>query len=116
MTTKHTLHTDAGHGWLAVPRAELASLGLLHQISHYSYQRGATVYLEEDCDLSLYVQTIEAKGGKFECTSAPQANYSRIRGYDSFRAAPSEIAQFPTCPSSHAQCRLPSTSKTERTS
>ena len=41
-------YTDPGHGWFAVKRAELAQLGILGQVSHYSYQRGRTVYLEED--------------------------------------------------------------------
>lgn len=47
-------HTDGGHGWVAVKRSELVALGILDKITHFSYQRGDTVYLEEDCDLSTF--------------------------------------------------------------
>lgn len=59
--TVYTFHQDPGHGWLEVPRAELQALGIAHRISGYSYQSrdGATVYLEEDCDLSTFAR---AKG------------------------------------------------------
>lgn len=58
---------DPGHGWLRVPRTELTELGILDKISSYSYQTddGKFVFLEEDCDLTLYV---EAKG----CTHVSQ--------------------------------------------
>ena len=44
-------HMDAGHGWLAVKRKALEDADLLNQVSDYSYQRGETVYLEEDSDM-----------------------------------------------------------------
>jgi hypothetical protein len=50
---------DAGHGWLQVSHKELAELGLTDKISPYSYRDRKFAYLEEDCDLSLFV---EAKG------------------------------------------------------
>jgi hypothetical protein len=31
---------DPGHGWLKVPKALLAQLGIADKISPYSYQRG----------------------------------------------------------------------------
>ena len=53
-------HTDPGHGWLAVPDVELALLGLSGSISGYSYQRGAVVYLEEDCDMTKFLEEDDA--------------------------------------------------------
>lgn len=55
----YTFHQDPGHGWLEVPRAELQALGIAHRISGYSYESrdGATVYLEEDCDLSTFAHS-----------------------------------------------------------
>lgn len=47
-------HTDSQHGWLAVKRSILADLGILGEISRCSYQRGKTVYLEQDCDLTKF--------------------------------------------------------------
>jgi hypothetical protein len=91
---KHTFYSDPGHGWLAVPRQELIDLGILHKITDYSYQRGATVYLEEDCDMSTYVGAIQATGQNLQYKSAPQCNgYSRIRGYYSLAMSPWEFQQ-----------------------
>ena len=56
-------HTDPGHGWLAVPDVELALLGLSGSISGYSYQRGSVVYLEEDCDMSKFLEAKLALAG-----------------------------------------------------
>ena len=51
----YIFHVDAGHGWMAVKRAELKRLGILDKITPYSYQRGGTVYLEEDCDAATFM-------------------------------------------------------------
>ena len=59
---KLTYHTDPGHGWLAVPRALLADLNLLDKVTTYSYQRGGTVYLEEDCDASVLCAALKERG------------------------------------------------------
>ena len=56
---KYTFFADAGHGWLRVKRSEVESLGLTLAISHCSYQRGDWVYLEEDSDLTRF---LNAKG------------------------------------------------------
>ena len=81
---------DPGHGWLAVKRKELAALGLLDKISIYSYQRGATVYLEEDCDMSTFYK---AKTW-CDCThwlTKTTDRLSHIRGYDHFQITEEEI-------------------------
>lgn len=59
----YVFHSDSGHGWLAVKRKELEDLNILDKISSCSYQSetGKTVYLEEDCDGSLFVTTYEKK-------------------------------------------------------
>jgi hypothetical protein len=51
----YVLHTDPGHGWLAVKRRELAELGIAKEITQYSYQKGNTVYLEEDLDMQNFL-------------------------------------------------------------
>lgn len=65
----YKFYSDAGHGWLAVKRQELIDLGIYHRITSYSYQRGNTVYLEEDCDLSLFVETKKRLGYTFKVSS-----------------------------------------------
>jgi len=54
---------DAGHEWLAVRKSELEQLGIAHQISAYSYQKGSTAYLEGDCDAALFFDAYKAKHG-----------------------------------------------------
>jgi hypothetical protein len=49
------MHTDPGHGWLEVSLTAIESLGLIDHISSFSYIKGTKAYLEEDCDLSRFV-------------------------------------------------------------
>lgn len=78
-------YSDPGHGWGAVKRKLLDDMGVSPHISTYSYQRGATVYLEEDCDLSLLVRTLKAKGVTIRYIEKSSNNRSPIRTYDYFR-------------------------------
>lgn len=95
---KFHFYQDPEHGWLKVPRRLLSDMNLLKKISSCSYQRKAFVYLEEDCDMTLFETTYKdsrdpTKGkpdhvfrAKSEldyivhCTN----NQSRIRSYASF--------------------------------
>ena len=54
---------DAGHAWLAVKVKELEELNIADKITDFSYIKGATVYLEEDCDAATFIQAYEAKHG-----------------------------------------------------
>jgi len=81
----YIFHEDPGHGWLAVKRAELERLGILNQVSSCSYQRGDTVYLEEDCDAALFVEAKEKAGEPFEHRVSYQER-SPIRHYAPFSA------------------------------
>lgn len=46
---------DPGHGWLSVPRIYIEFLGLGDRISSCSYVHGNRAYLEEDCDMPLFL-------------------------------------------------------------
>ena len=62
--TQFTFHIDPSHGWLEVPVASLIAVGLApSDFSAYSYQQGAVVSLEEDCDAPVFMHTYEAKVG-----------------------------------------------------
>ena len=52
----YIFHEDPGHGWLEVPVSELLELGIINQISEFSYLSldRKTAYLEEDCDLAVF--------------------------------------------------------------
>lgn len=80
-------YSDAGHGWLAVKRKTLKDLDILDKITGYSYQRGQTVYLEEDCDLSTFIKALREKGIEIEYKRGSYAERSPIRSYDSFQIA-----------------------------
>jgi hypothetical protein len=61
-----THYTDPAHGWVEVPRALLHELGIADKITGYSYQRGEDVFLEEDCDLSVFARAMEKAGRSFD--------------------------------------------------
>jgi hypothetical protein len=81
----YKFYADPGHGWLAVKISELMNLGIITQISTYSYMKGSTAYLEEDCDAALFFNAYKDKHG-----TEPKHNYSHankrspIRSYDSY--------------------------------
>jgi len=82
---KYKFYADGGHGWLAVKRQELIDLGILEKISEYSYQKGKTVYLEEDCDATLFVDTYKNKFGVLpEYQEIIIDGQSPIRSYERF--------------------------------
>ena len=64
---------DPAHGWLEVPLSELLDLEIADKISTYSYKselRGMA-YLEEDCDLTVFLNAIGYYGDNrafFEAT------------------------------------------------
>jgi hypothetical protein len=81
----YKFHADAGHGWLAVKRFELVELGILENISHFSYQRGKTVYLEEDRDMGLFLKAKGYPAVKVEIKQPSSwPDRSPIRSYKSF--------------------------------
>jgi len=82
-TRSLTFHTDPGHGWLEVSRADLDALGIANTISPYSFQKAARVYLEEDTDAARYMDAAKAAG--YRLTIRDQyADPSPIRNLPSF--------------------------------
>ena len=71
---------DPGHGWLEVPRNLLAKLGIEYDISQFSYIDRSRAYLEEDCDMSLFLQAYKDQVGEFELTEIHINSDSFIRG------------------------------------
>jgi hypothetical protein len=81
-TVYYTYHTDPGHGWLEVGIDELLVLGIADQISSYSYMNAGKAYLEEDCDMALFMNTMEAKGVNVKLAHINEPrNDSVIRSY-----------------------------------
>lgn len=84
---KLKFHSDPSHGWLAVKRELIKDLGIADKITSFSYERGQSVYLEEDCDAALFIETAKAKGLQFVIEHCKPQNYSKIRNYPSYRKA-----------------------------
>ena len=51
------------HSWLRVPLSELDELGISDNITEYSYKDNLYAYLEEDCDLTTFIEAKERKHG-----------------------------------------------------
>ena len=79
------VYNDPGHGWGAVKRDILTTFGIADKVSTYSYQRGQTVYLEEDCDLSLLLGALRQRGVTPEFIEHHTNRRSPIRSYDHYQ-------------------------------
>lgn len=80
----YVFHTDPGHGWLAVKKKEIDALGFADKISAYSYVKGNTVYLEEDCDAALFFNAYRAVFGKDPAYRDSYLERTPIRYYDRY--------------------------------
>ena len=102
--SKYTFYEDGGHGWLAVKRKELDDLGIAHEITGFSYQKGDTVYLEEDQDLSTWAKAIIKKFDlpkdyKFwdhskAIKTVNHGDHSQIRNYQSYDAPKLDLSKL----------------------
>ena len=61
---QYLFHEDPGHGWLEVPIQTIKDLNLTDKITPYSYMDQHSVYLEEDCDLTTFMNTLKERGIK----------------------------------------------------
>jgi hypothetical protein len=84
MTLK--FYSDPAHGWLAVKRELLYDLGIAAKVSFYSYERGKTVYLEEDCDMPILIRALDERGIGVQLEERHTDNLSPIRGYNHYFA------------------------------
>jgi hypothetical protein len=83
--TQYTFHEDPGHGWLEVTRTELVRLGIASRISAYSYQKGDSVFLEEDCDANTFAHAKKAAGEAVSEVTTVYNDDAPCRGYDRYR-------------------------------
>ena len=79
-------YSDPGHGWVKVSKGLLFRLGILEDITPYSYQRGEYAYLEEDCDAGTLVEALKAAKVEFEFVMHTTDRQSKLRGYEGYRA------------------------------
>jgi len=78
------MHSDPGHAWLAVKLSELDMLGIRNEISSYSYVKGKTAYLEEDCDAGKFIEAMRSRGIDVEVKQGTCRERSPIRYLKSY--------------------------------
>ena len=78
---KFTYYTDPGHGWIRVKKQLLIELNIAVDISNYSYMKGNSAYLEEDCDLQKLSDALIKVGKTLELIQKHTNKNSRIRSY-----------------------------------
>lgn len=97
VSVKETIHikeySDDGHGWAAVKLSLLETLGITKQISPYSYQKGQTVYLEEDCDYEIFINAVLKMYGSYTKEHSNTNGISPIRSYPRYHN-PNYISPF----------------------
>lgn len=76
-------YSDPGHAWLAVKFKDLLAVRLSpSDFSAYSYVRGGTYYLEEDCDAHKFAEAWKAIGREFKYVCKHTDKSSPIRSYN----------------------------------
>lgn len=76
--------TDPGHGWIKISLKHLNQLKLIDKVSTYSYINNNHAYLEEDCDASLLIKTLEENNVSYEFRYNHSNTSSKLRYYDSY--------------------------------
>ena len=79
------MYEDPGHGWCKVSRYDKVFQMIAKEVSHFSYQLGDSVYLEEDCDLGLYYNKLVELGYEIKWKYNHTDDNSRIRGYAPYK-------------------------------
>jgi hypothetical protein len=77
-------YEDPAHGWVAVPMQWLEALSIVGEVSAFSYLKGTTAYLEEDCDAPLFRKAAEKHGFRLFVDYRHTDDRSAIRSYPSF--------------------------------
>ncbi len=77
---------DPGHAWARFPKSKLVSLGIADKISTYSYMNGSNAFLEEDCDLSVLLVALRARGyTDIKFNESHTDKQSKIRSYNTYK-------------------------------
>ena len=65
MKKQFIFHEDAAHGWLEVSYKDVTDVDIHNEISEFSYINRflEKIYLEEDCDYTLFMNAFKNKYG-----------------------------------------------------
>lgn len=76
-------YSDSGHGWIKISIDKLKELGIIEQISKYSYINNNNAFLEEDRDAGILLRKLDEIGISYKFRNH-YSNRSRIRNFNSF--------------------------------
>jgi hypothetical protein len=77
-------YQDPGHGWVKIKLDKLKQLGIMQDISYFSYTRKEYAYLEEDCDLNKLYLACDKQGIELKLREHIADKNSKIRNYQSY--------------------------------
>lgn len=72
-------HQDAAHGWFEIPIETLHELGIIRDITYYSYRSDDTAYLEEDVDATILTNALRKAGISYDLRYIDDGELSSIR-------------------------------------
>lgn len=79
---KITHISTPGHGYLSVNKDLIEKLGLIDKITSYSGMDANRVYLEEDCDATLFANTCKEQGINIEYKETYRENFNYTHNYN----------------------------------
>jgi len=86
LNRKFKYHTDNAHGWVEVTKKLLERLGIDDKITSYSFINENKVFLEEDGDLTVFIDRYEEITGKSpEFIRGVHQDNHIIRHYESYK-------------------------------
>jgi len=83
-----TFHRDPAHGWLEVDRNHIADLAICHWVSRASYVGDDKAYLEQDCDMPLFLEAAERFGWTVTFNESHSNTLSNIRNLPRYEPPP----------------------------
>ena len=81
----YTFYSDPSHGWLEVSKKEIEELGIINNVSQYSYINQDMIYLEEDSDASIFINSYKSKYGINPNIYESNQDNNNIRNYSRFK-------------------------------
>jgi len=83
MMEYYKAYSDDQHGWLRVSKKKLKSLGIMDKISSCSYEDEEYLYLEEDLDAGIFLNTQKDEDIDIDenyCTESPIRKLKHYKG------------------------------------
>mgnify|MGYP003643042944 CR=1 FL=1 len=81
MIKEYKAYSDDAHGWLRVEKTTLKRLGLLDKISSLSYEDDEYIYLEEDLDADVFLNTQKDEDFGIDEHYSPKSSIRKKRFY-----------------------------------